>query len=132
MLLHAAIHWSDHVTLDLWPFAMEYAVHLWNRLPTKDSGLAPIKAFSGIHLNLKVLRSARVWGCPVYVLDPTIQDGQKLPCWKPKSRCGQFLRMSKWHASTIGLVHNLSMGSISTQFHVVYNKLVHHHIVYLP
>ncbi len=55
MLLHAAIHWPKQVSLDLWPFAMEYAVHLWNRLPTMESGLAPIELFSRIHLDLKVL-----------------------------------------------------------------------------
>jgi len=24
------------------------------------------------------LQSAQVWGCPVYVLDPVLQDGKKL------------------------------------------------------
>ena len=63
----------------------------------------------------------KVWGCPVYVLDPTVQDGKKLPRWKPKSRRGQFLGFSKRHANTVGLIRNLTTGSISTQFHVVYD-----------
>ena len=58
----------------------------------------------------------------MYVLDPKIQDGKKLPRWEPKSRRGQFLGMSRRHASTIGLVRNLRTGSISPQFHVVYDE----------
>jgi hypothetical protein len=122
MILHAAIHWPDSVTLDLWPMAMDYAVYLWNRMPRQDSGLAPIELFCGVKMDLKILRTARVWGCPVYVLDPMIQDGKKLPKWKPKSRRGQFLGMSRRHASTIGLIRNVRTGSISPQFHVVYDE----------
>jgi hypothetical protein len=121
MLLHAAIHWPQAVSLDLWPFAVDYAVYIWNRLPREDSGIAPLELFCGAKLDLSVLRSMKVWGCPVYVLDPTVQDGKKLPRWKPKSRRGQFLGFSKRHANTVGLIRNLTTGSISTQFHVVYD-----------
>jgi len=121
MLLHAAIHWPHAVTLDLWPFAVDYAVHIWNRLPREDSGIAPLEIFCGAKLDSRILRSMKVWGCPVYVLDPTVQDGKKLPRWKPKSRRGQFMGFSKRHANTVGLIRNLTTGSISTQFHVVYD-----------
>ena len=30
VLIHAMIHWSENVTLDLWPFAIKYASHIWN------------------------------------------------------------------------------------------------------
>jgi hypothetical protein len=60
-------------------------------------------------------------GCPAYVLDLKIQDGKKIPKWQPKSRRGQFLGFSKQHVSMIGLVHNIRTGSISPQFHVVYD-----------
>jgi hypothetical protein len=41
--------------------------------------------------------------------------------WQPKSRHGQFLGFSKQHASTIGLIRNIKTGSISPQFHVVFD-----------
>ena len=119
MLLHAAIHWPENVTLDLWPLAMDYAVWLWNRMPKNSSGIAPIEIFCGTTLDKTILRSAHVFGCPAYVLDPKIQDGNKLPRWEPKSRRGQFLGFSQRHSSTIGLIRNLKTGSISPQFHVV-------------
>ena len=122
MLLHAALHWPDGTTLDLWPFAVDYAVYIWNRLPRADNGLAPVEVFYGVKQDHSILSRIRVWGCPSYVLDPVIQDGKKLPRWQPKSRRGQFMGMSKLHSSTIGMIRNLRTGSISPQFHVVYDE----------
>ena len=51
MMLHAAIHWPNGMSLDLWPFAVEYAVYIWNRMPNQDSGVAPIEFFYGCKLD---------------------------------------------------------------------------------
>ncbi|MGH7974323.1 MAG: hypothetical protein ACREBR_02260, partial [bacterium] len=67
------------------------------------------------------INHAHVWGCPAYVLDPSLQDGKKLPKWQPRSRRGQFVGISQDHASTIGEILNLKTGSISPQYHVVYD-----------
>jgi len=45
MILHAIIHWPGHVPIELWPFAVEYATYVWNCVPKKDTGLAPIEIF---------------------------------------------------------------------------------------
>ena len=121
MILHAAIHWPEEMMMDLWPLAMDYAIYLWNHMPRKDSGMAPIEIFSGCKLDKMILHNAHMWGCPAYILDPKIQDGKKIPKWQPKSRCGQFLGFSKQHASMIGLIQNIKTGSISPQFHVVFD-----------
>ncbi len=57
------------------------------------------------------------------MLSPTLQDGKKIPKWTPKARRGQFLGFSRNHSSTIGLLRNLRTGSISPQFHVVFDEL---------
>jgi hypothetical protein len=63
-----------------------------------------------------------VWECPCSVLDSRVQDRKKLPRWQHKSRCGQFLERSKRHASTFGLIKNMSTGGlVLAQFHVVYD-----------
>jgi hypothetical protein len=95
MMIHAAIHWPEAMSLDLWPFAVDYAVYLWNCMPRSDTGIAPYELFCACKADYDVLRSSHVWGCPCYVLDPKIQDGKKLPRWQPKSRRGQFLGRSK-------------------------------------
>jgi hypothetical protein len=122
MLLHAMVHWPTKTTLDLWPFAMEYSVYLWNRLPRSPSGLSPQEIFYSVKSNHDELRNAKVWGCPTYVLDPRIQDGKKLPRWEPCSKLGQFMGRSHEHASDVGLIRNVNTGKISSQFHVVFDE----------
>ena len=121
MLIHAMIHWPEETSLDLWPFAIQYAVFLYNRMPKEDSGLSPIEVFYNTKSDHQELRSAKVFGCPSYVLDPRIQDGNKLPRWNPRSKMGQFLGRSREHSSSVGLIRNLNTGAISAQFHVVFD-----------
>ena len=65
--------------------------------------------------------NAHTWGSPVYVLDPRLQDMNKIPKWKPRSRKGQYMGVSPLHASTVAVVRNLQTGNLSRQFHVVYD-----------
>jgi hypothetical protein len=124
MLLHQALHWPDQTQLDLWPFALEHAVYLWNHLPRKDSLMAPVELFTGASFdNFEHIQRARVWGCPVYVLDPKLQDGHKIPKWDPRSRRGMFVGVSHAHSSNVGRILNLRTGNISPQYHVVYDYL---------
>jgi len=65
----------------------------------------------------------KVWGCPVYVLEPSLQDGKKIPKWLPQSRRGQFLGFSLNHATTVGLIKNVITGYVSPQYHFVCDEL---------
>ena len=79
------------------------------------------KIFTGQKLSTyEHLHRAHVWGCPVYVLDPALQDGKK---WKPRSRRGMYLGISPSHSSTVGRILNLHTGFVSPQYHVVYDDL---------
>ena len=60
--------------------------------------------------------------CPAYVLDPKLQNGKKLLRWSPRSKFGQFLGSSKYHAESVGLIRNLRTGKVSPQYHVVYDN----------
>ena len=64
-----------------------------------------------------------MWGCPVYVLDPKLQDGKKLPKGDPQTRQRQYLCKPSAHASSVGLIRNLRAGYVSPQFHIVYDNL---------
>ena len=121
MMLHLRLHWPDEFSADLWPFALDYAVYIYNHIPTKGKpGMpSPAEVFCGTKIGCVPLRRLRVFGCPSCVLDPRLQDGKKIPKWEPRSRKGQFLGFSKEHASTVGLLRNIRTGHISPQFHVV-------------
>ena len=64
-----------------------------------------------------------VWGCPVYVLSPTLQSGNKISRWEPRSKRGVFCGLSTVHSSEVPQILNLTTGSITTQFHVVFDDL---------
>ena len=122
LLLHAILHWPDETELDLWPFAMEHAVFVWNNLPNQEHGSAPIELWTGqLFENFDHLKHLHVFGCPAYVLEPTLQDGKKLPRWVARTRRGQYLGLAPDHASTVGRIRNLLTGHVSPQFHVVHD-----------
>jgi len=79
MLIHAMISWPEIVSEQLWPFAQQLAVDLHNNTPGA-SGLSPLEIFSGL------------------------QQGHKIPHWKPRSRVGVYLGFSPNHASSVPLV----------------------------
>eukprot|EP00978_Attheya_sp_CCMP212_P003688 scaffold7769_cov53-Attheya_sp.AAC.3 len=85
MIVHQMIHWPDEGDKDLWPFALEYAVCIWNRLPNKDSGYAPMELWTRMKNDHTELLRAKVWRCPAYVLEPKLQDGKKIPKWNKRS-----------------------------------------------
>jgi hypothetical protein len=86
-MVHASLHWSEHGVDDisLWPFAVKHAVWLHNRVPNRESGLTPMELVTKQKADhLDILRT-HVWGCPAFVLEPKLQNGQKLPKWNRRS-----------------------------------------------
>jgi hypothetical protein len=64
MMLHAAIHWPSEFSFELWLFAVDYAVYLWNHLPQQNSKIAPIEQWCGVCLN---------WMCYVWLVCLEVQ-----------------------------------------------------------
>ena len=120
MMLHSAMKWKDGIDSTYWPLAVQYATYIYNHFPN-NQGIAPADLFSGVQVPRHKLRDLHVWGCPVYVLDPTLQQGKKLPKWQPRSRQGIFLGFSRQHSSDVPLILNKTTGHISPQFHVVFD-----------
>jgi transposase InsO family protein len=123
MMQHVSTHWPDGFEISLWPFALHHACWLHNHTPSHSFGFSPIELFCQTKSACHHLQRARTWGSPTYVLDSKLQDGKKIPKWAPKARRGQFLGYSPDHSSSVGLIRNLQTGSISPQFHVVFDEL---------
>lgn len=121
MMLHTALRWPGFAERELWPMALSHAVHLYNTTPKQATGVSPVTVFTRTTQDPQALRNAHPWGCPVYVLQPKLKDGKKIPKWEPRSRRGQYMGISPMHASTVGLVRNLQTGTITPQFHMVYD-----------
>jgi hypothetical protein len=113
MILHASMHWKDGIDASLWPMAVNHAIHIYNNNP--DKGVTPEDIFIGSTVPRLRLLDLHVWGCPVYVMDPQMQQGRKLPRWQPRSRRGVNLGFSLQHSSEVTLISNLQTGIIDTQ-----------------
>ena len=89
--------------------AVTYADYLYNNTPNAQN-LCPADLFTGSTVPRHRLRDIHFWECPVYVLDPSLQAGKKLPRWEPRSRRGIFVALSTIHASEVPLVLNPLLG----------------------
>ncbi len=63
---------ADNIALG--DFAMKHAVWLHKCLPNHLSGLKTLELLTKIKANHCDLLHTHVWGCPVFVLDPKLQD----------------------------------------------------------
>eukprot|EP00957_Ditylum_brightwellii_P183713 13993140-Ditylum_brightwellii.AAC.1 len=88
MFLHATMYWPKVSNLMFWLFALQYAVDIWNRIHAISTKLSPMDIFSG---TVSDYTDLHVWGCPAYVLNPTLLDGKKFSKWSLQKQHGQFL-----------------------------------------
>ena len=120
-IIHATLHNPQHKFIGLWALAMDYAVWCYNKLPPGGHGLSPEELWSSIKSPRSGLPRAHVFGCPVYVLEPALQDGGKIPKWNSRARQGIFVGFSTKHSSTVPLIFNPSTQHISPQYHVIFD-----------
>ena len=125
MLLHATSMWPEVVKFDLWPFAVKMAVDLHNAIPTsRHPGITPDELFAGVQpVEHCRLNNFHVFGCPVFVLDESLQADNRIPRWDPRSRQGVFLGFSSHHANNVAYVLNIRTNEISPQYHLVFDDL---------
>jgi transposase InsO family protein len=120
-MLHATMRWPKRSFLDLWPLAIQYAVWVHNRLPPNGAGWAPEELWSRTKQRESHLSRAHTFGCPVYVLDPKLQDGGKIPKWNSRARQGIFVGFSPYHSTNVPLILNPTTQHISPQYHVIFD-----------
>ena len=99
---------------------MTYTTWVFNKLPHWKSGYSPEENFTRIKSNHVELNRARIWGSPLYILDPKLQNEQKIPKWDKRSTTGLFLGFFEHHSSTVSIVLNITTGSTTPQFNVVH------------
>ena len=69
------------------------------------------------------LKSYHAFGCPVYALPNTLQVGDYVPKWNPRSRLGVNLSPLHQYAVLVSMVTNLIMGLVSLNNHMLHDKL---------
>ena len=120
MLLHAANKWPGAIHTCLWPYALCTANDVYNTIPNKINGTSPIEGFSGSEVAPQ-LKYHHTFGCPIYSLDPSLQDKKHVPRWKAQAKLGIYLGPSPRHACSVSLVLKLNTGLVSPQYHVTHD-----------
>ena len=79
-MVHYSLHWTDHGVDEilLWSFAVKHDVWLHNCLPNYCSGITPLEFLTRNKADHQNLSISHVWGCPVFVMDPKLQNDQKI------------------------------------------------------
>jgi hypothetical protein len=93
MILHPSMHWKDGIDASLCQKALRYVTHMYNNNP--KNGVSQMDIFTASTVTRHRLMVIHVFGCPVYILDPKVQQGQKLPCWQQRSHQGIFMGLGQ-------------------------------------
>ena len=123
-MVHAAMYWPSNSSdnTHVWPFDIQYAVWLFNHIPNQDTGLTPLEFFTKTKSDHHELQRAHVWGCLVFVLDPRLQDGKKIPKWNCCTCLAQFVGFSPEHSTLVANIWHLQTNHVSPQFHLIHDN----------
>ena len=122
MLIHANARWSGSVTTNLWPYAIRTANDAVNNTPSfqDEKRRTPTQIFA----KTEVSSNPKHWkpfGCPVYVLDNSLQGQRPFHKWKGRSKAGIYIGRSPHHGRNVSLVLDRDTGLVSPQFHVAFD-----------
>ena len=78
-MLHVSFHWSKYYIddLTLWSFAVKHATWLYSQVLNRVTLFTPLTLLTKTCCNQVFLRT-HVWGCSTLMLDPKLQNGQKI------------------------------------------------------
>ena len=120
VLLHAIRMWPEMISLELWSLALLETTRISNHLRFTADGRTPYAHFSKSDALLTV-KDEHTFGCPVYILDASLQNGQQIPKWDSRVRIGIYVGKSPFHAGSVSLIMDTTTGLISPQYHCVYD-----------
>ena len=106
MLLHVMPMWLDVINSEFWSYAFLHTVCLHNSTPWSNETMSPFTMFMNDDTTTNP-NDFKVFGSPVYVLDPSLQSGSIGPGkWKERSYQGVYIGHSPHHASNVILIYN--------------------------
>jgi hypothetical protein len=103
---------------------MDHSIHMSNNLPYKKTQRYTIELFTSTsHQNYDHLQRFNVWGSPIYMLQPELQDATKIGKWLPRACWDMYLGVYPEQLSSFELSLNLETCFIYPQFHVIHDGL---------
>ena len=128
MLMHTALICPKNtLSTYLWSMAMDYAVWFYNRTPDMQSELSAIEIWSRSRFEPSVRNPYKL---PCFGLSKicfrtkVVESWSEIPKWDPRSRREINMGFRNMHSTQVGLVINLLTGSISPQYHVLFDDML--------
>ena len=116
-----SIHqWRDVAAPQLWPYAIILANEVINLTPRSKDEAVPISLFAKSNHPPR-LETLHPFGCPAYMLENALQQGNKIGKWENRSGIRMFLGPSPTHARSVHLILSSKTGLVSPQFHVEFD-----------
>ena len=120
MLIHSMHKWKDAAALQLWPNAIRLANKVINLTPRSKDGAIPLSLYARSS-DPPRLETLHPFGCPAYVLENALQQGNKIGKWENRSRIGMYLGPSPTHGRSVHLIMSIKTGLVSPKFHVKFD-----------
>ena len=97
-LIHANRRWPQAISAHLWPYTLCHANDCINAAPNMQNikHQSPTQLFTKTMVNINK-KHWKPFGCPVYVLDESLQTGKPFNKWKQCARVGIYLGQSPTH-----------------------------------
>eukprot|EP00957_Ditylum_brightwellii_P107128 8173499-Ditylum_brightwellii.AAC.1 len=118
-LLHAKCKWPSIITSALWPFCYKATKEQHNKIGVDAEGWSPLERLLGYKDEIAA-EDFHIWGCPVYVLDNSLQIGTEigLPTWDPdpelRATYEAFTLASMWYEGEVAHTDEQNDTPIST------------------
>jgi hypothetical protein len=120
LLVHATTKWPAVINEEFWPFTVRHACAFHNASVHSETNQIPHYAFTGEQPPCS-MSGFCVFGCPVFVLDKRLQDGDSVSKWKARSWTGVYIGNSAQHAGTVPLIYNPQTTHVTPQYHITFD-----------
>ena len=101
----ALSQWPSQITSELWPFAVQHMVNLYNITTPRQDIPSPWEWFTQTDSPWN-LGDMKPLFCPVYVLDHHLQEDNNLGKWQQCTQLGVYIGHCHQYSNTIPLIWN--------------------------
>ena len=126
-MVHVSLHWTNRGIddLSLWTFDVRHDAWSHYRGPNQQYRLTPIEILTKIKADYWGFIWCHICGCPVYVLDPKLNNDQNILMCNHCARIGKLLDFFNDHSLLVANMRKFQNSYISPQYHAVFDHIFH-------
>ena len=107
-------------SIELWHMCLLEATRISNATRLNGDGHAPFCIFSKSKALLNI-KDEHTFGCPIFFLEPKLEQKQKIPKWNPRAKLLIHVGKCPFNAGNVSLVMNCCTCLIYLQFRLIFD-----------